>query len=69
MATAVMAWSEAAQGRGGDEYLAHYVSAVDDDNEPVGKRYTCSSRDGAIALGVKLASSLGMEFLNETDRD
>ena len=69
MATAVMAWSEAVQGRDGDEYLAHYVSAVDDDNEPMGNCYTCASRDRAIAVGMKLATSLGLEFLNETDRD
>jgi hypothetical protein len=67
--TNVTAWSDPRQNANGDEVLAYYYATCDDDGNPVdGRCHVCTTRAEAVRLGARLATSLNVEFLNETMR-
>jgi hypothetical protein len=66
--TNVTSWSDPGQNADGDEVLVHYYGTCDDDGEIIGTFYMCATRAEAIRRGARLATSLHVEFLNETLR-
>lgn len=66
-ATIAIAWSEPDQDRYGDEFLRHYAAFGDDDGEPVGEIWDCSSRDLAISTAYAMMRRYNLEnCINET---
>ena len=55
MTTCIMVWSDVNCDRYGDEYQSWHVGTGDDDLEPTGKIYNCSSLDVAIRTAQNMA--------------
>ena len=58
-------YSEAGPWSDWEEYPVWYVAVCDEDGEPVGKTYTCRSRDRALDLGEMMARDRRLELVNE----
>ena len=62
--TTVWLWTESNQNRFGDEYPTFCVAKCDDDGEPTGRVYDCSSRSEAFDLSEKVAGRT-LEIIND----
>lgn len=61
----VLAWDDVNQDRYGDEYRTWHVAVTDQDFEPIGKIYNCSTRNVALNLGEKMSKDRKLEFVND----